>query len=111
GVSGEAEETVEEKVVDKVDGVSGEAEETVEEKVVDKVEGVSGEAHVGTGKVPQPQFEIFKDAAGKHRFRLRSENGEIIATSEAYESRAGCDNGIAAVRADAPIAVIQDLTE
>jgi uncharacterized protein len=33
------------------------------------------------------KFEITKDKAGKFRFRLKAANGEIIATSEAYESR------------------------
>ena len=60
--------------------------------------------------MPEPQFEIYCDAAGKFRFRLRASNGEIIAASEAYESKSGCQNGIASVKKNAPIAVIQDLT-
>lgn len=60
--------------------------------------------------MPKPQFEIYKDTAGKFRFRLRAENGEIIATGEAYESKAACEKGIAAVKADAPKAITQDLT-
>jgi uncharacterized protein YegP (UPF0339 family) len=55
-------------------------------------------------------YEIFKDAAGKFRFRLKAPNGEIIAASEAYESRAGCENGIASVARNAGIANIRDLT-
>lgn len=61
--------------------------------------------------MPQPQFEIYKDTAGKFRWRLRAANGEPIAASEAYESKAGCENGIAAVREAAPKAVVQDLTK
>lgn len=60
--------------------------------------------------MPEAQFEIFKDAAGKLRFRLRAPNGEIIAASEAYESMDACKNGIASVRKNAPKATIQDLT-
>ena len=60
--------------------------------------------------MPEPQFEIFKDIADKFRFRLRAPNGEIIASSEAYEDKAGCENGIASVKENAPKAVIQDLT-
>jgi hypothetical protein len=30
------------------------------------------------------KFELYKDAAGKFRFRLKAANGEIIASSEAY---------------------------
>ena len=43
--------------------------------------------------MPEPKFEIYKDAAGKFRFRLRAANNEIIAASEAYESKSGCKNG------------------
>jgi hypothetical protein len=32
---------------------------------------------------------------GKFRFRLKAGNGEIIASSEAYESKANAKNGIA----------------
>jgi uncharacterized protein YegP (UPF0339 family) len=34
------------------------------------------------------KFEISKDHAGKFRFHLKAPNGEIIASSEAYESKA-----------------------
>jgi uncharacterized protein YegP (UPF0339 family) len=61
--------------------------------------------------MPQPQFEIFKDAAGKFRWRLRAANGEQIAASEAYTSKEGCQKGIAAVKEAAPKAVVQDLTK
>lgn len=59
--------------------------------------------------MPQPQFEIYKDNVGKFRWRLRAPNGEIIAASEAYESKAGCEKGIASVKENAPKAVLQDL--
>jgi len=58
----------------------------------------------------EPKFQIFKDVAGKFRFRLIAPNGEIIAASEAYESKDGCKNGIASVKENAPKAVIEDLT-
>ena len=58
----------------------------------------------------EPKFQIFKDVAGKFRFRLIAPNGEIIAASEAYESKDGCKNGIASVKENAPKAIIEDLT-
>lgn len=58
----------------------------------------------------EPKFEIFKDVAGKFRFRLKAPYGEIIATSEAYDSKQGCESGIASVRKNAPIARTIDLT-
>jgi hypothetical protein len=44
------------------------------------------------------KFEVYKDRAGKYRWRLRATNGEIIASSEGYSSRAACLGGIAAVK-------------
>jgi uncharacterized protein YegP (UPF0339 family) len=60
--------------------------------------------------MPEPKFEIFKDSAGKFRFRLKAANGEVIATGEAYESKAGCKNGIESVKTNANKARIEDLT-
>jgi len=59
----------------------------------------------------KPKFEVYKDAAGKFRFRLRAPNNEIIAVGEAYESKAGCMNGIASVKENAPKAEIVEVTE
>ena len=55
-------------------------------------------------------FEIFKDAVGKFRFRLRARNGEIIAESGAYESKEGCQKGIASIKENAAKAVVKDYT-
>ena len=54
------------------------------------------------------RFEIFKDAVGKFRFKLRAQNGEIIAESGAYESKEGCQKGIASVRENAAKAKMKD---
>ena len=54
------------------------------------------------------KFELTTDAAGKFRFTLRAANGEIIAVSEAYESKAGALNGIDSVRTNAPVAEVDD---
>jgi uncharacterized protein YegP (UPF0339 family) len=50
---------------------------------------------VGGAKLAGERFEIFKDAVGKFRFRLRAKNGEIIAESQGYESKERCQKGIA----------------
>ena len=55
----------------------------------------------------KPKFEIFKDKNGKFRFRLKAPNGEIIATSEVYETKQGCENGIASVQENAPKAIVE----
>ncbi|UZO81538.1 YegP family protein [Aquimarina sp. ERC-38] len=57
------------------------------------------------------KFEIKKSTNGKFYFNLRSKsNGEIIATSEMYNSKQSCKDGISAVKRDAPNAIINDLT-
>jgi len=33
------------------------------------------------------KFEVYKDTAGYHRWRLKAANGEIVATSEGYTTR------------------------
>lgn len=45
---------------------------------------------------------------GKHYFNLKAGNGQIIGTSEMYESSSGRDNGIASVKTNAPKAEIED---
>ena len=40
------------------------------------------------------KIEIFKDSLEEFRFRLKATNGEIIATSEGYESKQGFKAGI-----------------
>lgn len=47
---------------------------------------------------------------GKYYFNLKASNGQIIGTSEMYESAAGRDNGIDSVKTNAPSAVIEDLS-
>jgi uncharacterized protein YegP (UPF0339 family) len=32
------------------------------------------------------KFEVYKDRAGKFRFRLKASNGQVVATGEAYET-------------------------
>lgn len=55
------------------------------------------------------KFEIKKDVAGKFMWRLIAPNGEIIAVSEAYESKQACKNGIDSVKTNAPKAETVDL--
>jgi uncharacterized protein YegP (UPF0339 family) len=56
-------------------------------------------------------YEIFKDKAGKFRFRLVASNGEIIAASEeGFESRQICENTIELMRTCALEAKILDFT-
>ncbi len=53
-----------------------------------------------------PKFELYADKAGEFRFRLKAKNGEVIATSEGYKTKASCENGIQSVKKNAPDAEI-----
>lgn len=57
------------------------------------------------------KFEISKDKSGKFRFHLKAANGEIIAASQAYDTKAGVEKGIASVKANASAAKIVDMTQ
>ncbi|GBU18102.1 MULTISPECIES: DUF1508 domain-containing protein [Methylobacterium] len=52
------------------------------------------------------RFELYRDASGHWRWRLRVQNGNVVADSaEGYANRADCEHGIALVKrsADAPV--------
>jgi uncharacterized protein YegP (UPF0339 family) len=55
-------------------------------------------------------FELYQDKAGKFRFRLKASNGQVIASGEAYESKAAAMNGIASVQKNAADAKVDDQT-
>lgn len=56
------------------------------------------------------KFVVKKGTTGKFRFNLVSSNGQVVATSEAYNSKASCMNGIKAVRNTALEAILEDQT-
>ena len=56
------------------------------------------------------KFVMYFDKAKKYRFRLLATNGEIIASGEAYESKASCLKGIKSIQKNAPTAEIVDET-
>ena len=54
------------------------------------------------------KFELYKDAKGEFRFRLLAANGEPIATSEGYKSKASAKAGIESVKKNAPTAPVEE---
>jgi uncharacterized protein YegP (UPF0339 family) len=64
---------------------------------------------IGAETLPHPKYEVFTDTASKFRFNLSAPNGEVIAASEAYETKQNCMNGIEAVQKSCD-AEIEDLT-
>ena len=55
------------------------------------------------------KFVIRKTNTGI-KFDLKAGNGEVIATSEVYNSEDACRNGIASVQKNAPVANVEDQT-
>lgn len=55
-------------------------------------------------------YERKTSSNGKHFFNLKSTNGQIIGSSQMYEAESGMENGIASVKKNAPVAVLEDKT-
>ena len=51
--------------------------------------------------MPHPRFVIKKTKGGQFMFNLHAANGQVILTSERYNSKAGATNGIKSVKANA----------
>ena len=51
--------------------------------------------------MPNPRFALKKTRGGQFMFNLHAANGQVILTSERYNSKAGARNGIKSVKANA----------
>jgi uncharacterized protein YegP (UPF0339 family) len=56
------------------------------------------------------KFVVSKTSNGQFRFNLKAGNGEIIATSENYTTKAAALKGIDSVKANAAGAAVEDAT-
>ena len=56
------------------------------------------------------KFVLKKGSTGKFHSNLIATNGQVIATSETYESKAAALNGIESVKKNAPVAEVEDQT-
>ena len=56
------------------------------------------------------KFVLRKGSTGKYHFNLVASNGQVIATSEAYERKESALNGIDSVKRNAPDAEVDDQT-
>lgn len=56
------------------------------------------------------KFVVKKGSSGKFHFNLVASNGEVIATSESYESKSSAMKGIESVKKNAVDAVVDDQT-
>lgn len=55
-----------------------------------------------------PKFELYSDKSGAFRFRLKAKNGQIVAVSEPYTTKAGCLGGIDSVRENTAQAQVEE---
>lgn len=55
-------------------------------------------------------FDLKHSKNNKYYFNLKATNGQVIGTSEMYESASGRDNGVRSVMRNAPTASVVDLT-
>lgn len=79
---------------------------------IESVKRSSGKAGVEdttepVSTVSNPKFQLFADKSGQYRFRLRSRNGQVIAVSEGYTTKAACLGGIQSVRQNAADAEVE----
>ncbi|HAD15096.1 MAG TPA: hypothetical protein DCF33_21950 [Saprospirales bacterium] len=56
------------------------------------------------------RYDRKESSNGKFYFNLKAGNGQVIGSSQMYESEAGRDNGIESVKTNAPDATVDDET-
>lgn len=71
---------------------------------------LNGVDSVKTNSANDGRFDRKTSTNGKFYFNLKASNGQIIGTSEMYESEASRDNGIDSVKRNAPEADVVDET-
>jgi uncharacterized protein YegP (UPF0339 family) len=57
------------------------------------------------------KFVLQQGSTGKYHFNLVATNGQVIASSESYESKASALNGIESVKRNASGAPVEDKTK
>jgi uncharacterized protein YegP (UPF0339 family) len=71
---------------------------------------LNGIESVKKNAVLPERYERKNTSNGKYHFTLTSSNGQVIGSSQVYESQSGMENGIASVRINAPDAPIEEAT-
>ena len=70
----------------------------------------NGIESVKTNSQDDGRYDRKESTNGKPYFNLKASNGQIIGSSEMYESVAARENGIESVKKNAPDAVVDDQT-
>jgi len=76
-----------------------------------RVSAMNGIASVQKNARQDARFERKDTKAGKFRFNLKAINGQVIGTSESYNTAKSRENGVASVGKNAPRAAIVDLNK
>lgn len=57
------------------------------------------------------KFQVFRDTVGEYRWRIKANNGETVCvSSEGYVAKQGALESVQFVKANAPVAPVEDLT-
>jgi len=70
----------------------------------------NGIESVKTNSQDESRYDKKESSSGKPYFTLKATNGQIIGSSEMYESTSARDSGIASVKSNAPDATTDDQT-
>lgn len=74
-----------------------------------RASAINGIQSVQTNAPDDNRYERKQTASGKHMFNLKAANGQVIGTSESYESSASREKGIESVKKNAPDAQVFDV--
>ena len=70
---------------------------------------LNGIESVKKNSTSDANYERKQTASGKYMFNLKASNGQVIGTSESYETAASRHNGIESVKTNAPSASVRDV--
>jgi len=74
-----------------------------------KASCMNGIESVRTNSQDDSKIDRKVSSNGKHYFNLKASNGQVIGTSEMYESSSGMENGIESVKTNAPSAPVEEV--
>ncbi len=75
-----------------------------------KASCMNGIESVKKNSQDEGRFEEKKTSSGKYRFNLKAANGQVIGTSQSYDSASGCSTGMKSVAECSANATIDDQT-
>ncbi len=75
-----------------------------------KSNALNGIDSVKTNAPYDNNYKRLRSVNNEYYFNLLAQNGQVIGTSETYQTSAGMENGIDSVKTNAPIAEVEDNT-